>query len=102
MMPDLPALDPAILAAAATQDDTIRANAARLVAKVMKDVEFQLDHGTPASRLLVQQKILPILMKQLDDDTVNDEIAMLRAEVQKMRDETRQALLGAHVMEVGE
>lgn len=95
-------IDPKVLAEAAAADDRIRNRAVRIVNLIMEDVEHQLRTAPPQNRLTIQQKILPILTKQLDTDKTNDELSRIRDEVTTLRDEVAVALLGVHQLEVGE
>lgn len=95
-------IDARLLAQAAAADDSIRARAVRIVNFIMEDVEHQLRTAPPQNRLAIQQKILPILTKQLDTDKTNDEMSRLRDELTSLRDEVATALLGDHQLEVGE
>lgn len=95
-------IDAQLLAQAAAADDRIRNRAVRIVNMIMDDVEHQLISAPPQNRLAIQQKILPILTKQLDTDKTNDELSRIRDEVTTLRDEVATALLGDHQLEVGE
>lgn len=101
-MPSPQSIDAELLAQAALEDTRIRNRAVRIVNLIMDDLEHQLVSAPPAVKLTIQQKILPILTKQLDTDKTNDEMSRIRDEVDTLRDEVAKALLGAHTLEVGE
>ncbi len=80
----------ALAAQVVSDDDAIKARVRRLVISTIELYEEMLITGTPAVKAQLIRSVVPAMLKEMQEEKVDDSIVNLRAEMREMMEQVRQ------------
>lgn len=92
--PTQPTSTPVVVPATSTEARVIRdaflqQNLDRLTVRVVKEVEWQLNHAPPAARREILKSIVPALFRETQEKSTDEELVELRAAVREQNEQLR-------------
>jgi len=87
-------VDTELLASVAELDPNIRNRVLRMAHKALDKAEFLMEHGDPKTQQLIIREYLKIFGKHLETKKANDEVELLRASLNELREAVQSRTAG--------